>query len=436
MRPTVAYHGTEMTASWWSPAVFLTAYVLFVLLPRRRALVAMLAAAVLVLVGATPWRTALVEHVSWNVVGLFFGTLILAELFMQSRMPAVIAEAVIRRTRTGTGAMLAMCAIASALSVLLENVAVVLLVAPVAVSLCRRLGVSPVRLLVLIALCSNLQGTATLIGDPPSMILAGHMHLSFNQFFFYRGRPSVFWIVQAGAVASMAVATWLLRRHREPVEPIDIEPPRAWTPTALLVVFVGGLTSTHWFDPDFRWLAGVWTMSLAAAGLAWYRIVARWGRVRDLVRSLDWDTTFFLIGVFVLVGSLASSGWLDRLAEALAGWSGQSVAGAFLLVLGISVAVSGFVDNVPYLAAMLPVVGAMAGRVGAREPALLYFALLIGACLGGNLTPIGASANVVAVGLLRREGHVVRFGEFLRIGAPFTAAAVGAGAAALWWIWR
>ncbi len=425
-----------MTASWWSPAVFLTAYVLLVLLPRRRALVALLAAGVLVLVGATPWRTALVAHVSWNVVCLFFGTLILSELFMQSRMPAVIAEAVIRRMHTGTGAMLAICGISSALSIMLENVAVVLLVAPVAVSLCRRLGVSPVRLLVLIALCSNLQGTATLIGDPPSMILAGHMHLSFNQFFVYRGRPSVFWIVQAGAIGAMGVAAWLLRHHREPVVPIDVEPPRAWTPTALLAVFVLGLTTTHVFDPDFRWLAGAWAMALAAAGLAWYRAVARWGRVRELVQSLDWDTTLFLIGVFVLVGSLASSGWLDRLAETLAGWSGRSVTGAFLLMLGISVAVSGFVDNVPYLAAMLPVVDTMAGQVGAREPALLYFALLVGSCLGGNLTPIGASANVVAMGLLRREGHLVRFGEFLRIGAPFTAAAVGAGAAVLWWIWR
>ncbi|MCX7819944.1 MAG: SLC13 family permease [Kiritimatiellae bacterium] len=425
-----------MDLSWWPPAVFAAAYVLFVLLPRRRALCAVGAAAVLMLVGAVPWRIALTEHVSWNVVLLFFGTLILAELFMQSRMPAVIAEAVLRRTRTGTGAMLAICGLASAMSVVLENVAVVLLVAPVALTLCRRLGVSPVRLLVLIALCSNLQGTATLIGDPPSMILAGHMHLSFNQFFFYRGRPSVFWIVQSGAVASMVVSGWLLRRHREPVEPITIEPPRAWTPTVLLAVFVVGLTTTHRFDPDFQWLAGAWASALAAVGLLWYRTAARWGRLRDLIRSLDWDTTFFLMGVFVLVGSLSSSGWLDRLARMLAGWSGRSVGGAFALVLALSVAVSGFVDNVPYLAAMIPVVSTLSTQIGAREPALLLFALLIGSCLGGNLTPIGASANVVAVGLLRREGHLVRFGEFLRIGAPFTLAAVGAGAAVLWWLWR
>ncbi len=425
-----------MAPSWLALALFAGAYALFVLFPRRRSVVAVAAAALAVATGAAPWRAALVEYISWNVLLLFFGTLVLAELFMQSRMPAVLAEWMLVRARTGTGAMLAICALASAMSIVLENVAVVLLVAPVALSLCRKLGVSPVRLLILIAICSNLQGTATLIGDPPSMILAGSMKLSFNDFFIHRGRPSIFFVVQAGAVASFAIAAFLLRRHRAPMDVVAVERPRSLVPTVLLAMLVLGLTTTHRFDPDFRWMAGALAMGLGLVGVLWYRRVPHWGRVGDLVRTLDWDTTFFLAGVFVLVGCLGRSGWLERLAEAMAGWAGGSLGRAFLLILGLSVAVSGFVDNVPFLAAMIPVTRSIAGHVGAAEPALLLFGLLVGSCLGGNITPIGASANVVAIGLLRREGYPVGFGEFVRVGLPFTLAAVAAGGAVLWWIWR
>lgn len=423
-------------ALWLAPAVFLAAYALFVALPRRRAMTAIAGAALLVLSGVVPWRTALFELISWNVVGLFFGTLILAELFMQSRMPAVIAEWMLRRTRTAAGAMLMLCVLSSTLSMFLENVAVVLLVAPVAVSLCRRVGVAPVRLMILIAVCSNLQGTATLIGDPPSMILAGAMKLSFNDFFVYRGRPSIFFVVQIGALASFLSIAVLLRRHRTPIETIEVERPRSLVPTLLLGLLVVGLMTTHRFDPGFRWMAGALAMGLGAVGLAWYLRVPHWGSLGRLIRTLDWDTTLFLAGVFVLVGGLSGSGWLERLAGWLAGWTGGSVATAFVLLLALSIAVSGFVDNVPFLVAMLPVAGDMARRLELQQPALLFFALLVGACLGGNITPIGASANIVAIGLLRREGHRVSFGEFVRIGLPFTLAAVAAAGGALWWIWR
>jgi Na+/H+ antiporter NhaD/arsenite permease-like protein len=139
---------------------------------------------------------------------------------MQSRMPAVIAEWLVDRTRTARSAMLALCVLSGVLSMFVENVAVVLLVAPVALTLAEKLKVSPVRLLVLIALCSNLQGTATLVGDPPSMILAGYLKLTFNDFFVYMGKPGIFFAVQAGALAAGAVTVFLLRfssrsgRHR------------------------------------------------------------------------------------------------------------------------------------------------------------------------------------------------------------------------------
>ncbi len=414
--------------------IFILAYVLFVLLPRKRALTACIGAVALVLSGVISWRHALYEHINWNVVALFFGTLILAELFMQSRMPAVMAEALIRRTRTLWGAMMGLCVLSSFLSMFLENVAVVLLVAPVVLSLCERAGVSPARLLILIAVSSNLQGTATLIGDPPSMILAGHMRMTFNDFFIYHGRPGLFFAVQAGALASFVVAGRLLWAHRRPVEGIAVERPRSLIPTWLLIALVVGLSLSSIFDRDFKWLAGAWTLALAAIGLMWYRLGPHWAAVRDVIRLLDWDTTFFLMGVFVLVGGLTESGWLERLAGVMSVGVGNSRVSAFLLLMAVAVLVSGFVDNVPFLLAMIPVAKQLARNIGG-PPEFLLFGLLIGACVGGNITPIGASANIVTIGLLRKRGEPVGFWPFLRVGIPFTLAAVTAAAAFLWIFW-
>lgn len=414
--------------------LFIACYVLFIILPKFRSLVACGGAVILVLSGAISWHAALLEHISWNVVALFFGTLILAELFLLSRMPAVLAETLVDRCKTARGAMLVICALSGFISMFVENVAVVLLVAPVALSLADKLKTSPVRLMILIALASNLQGTATLIGDPPSMILAGYLKLTFNDFFVYLGKPGIFFAVQVGALAALAVSAFLLRRHGESIQLIPQEKVRSPVPTVLLALLVAGLATTSVFDPDFKWLAGTLTMVLAIAGLLWYRLAARWGSTRRLIRTLDWDTTFFLIGIFVVVGALSSSGWLDVVARELARIAGGNVLLSFLLIVTVAVVVSGFVDNVPFLLAMIPVAQKMADSMAVPVP-LLMFGLLIGACLGGNITPIGASANVVAVGLLKKRGHLVSFREFMAIGIPYTVAAVTAACLFVWFVW-
>jgi len=414
--------------------VFVACYGLFVYFPRHRSWIACGGSLVLLFTGALSWHEALTECVQWNVIALFFGTLILAELFMQSRMPAVIAEWFVDRTSTLRGAMLAICALSGLISIFVENVAVVLLVAPVAMSLAEKLKISPRRLIILIAMSSNLQGTATLIGDPPSMILAGHMKLTFNDFFVYQGRPGIFFAVQIGALASICVAALMLREHRQPIELIPVERTRSLVPTSLMIGLVFGLSTTSVFDPEFKWLAGTLTLCLAATGLLWYRFQAHWGSLRRLLTTLDWDTTFFLIGVFIIVGALSKAGLLEIVAAHLASAAGGHILYAFILIVAIALLVSGFVDNVPFLLAMIPVAEKMALSLDTPVP-LLMFALLVGACLGGNITPIGASANVVAVGLLRKRGEPVAFREFMAVGFPFTAAAVVSACVWIWLIW-
>jgi Na+/H+ antiporter NhaD/arsenite permease-like protein len=423
-----------MTKEWISLAVFILCYVLFVFLPGKRSWVACVGGALLVATGVLTWQEAFFSKISWNVMGLFFGTLILAEIFMMSRVPAVMAEWLVDKAKSTRGAMLILCALSGVISMFVENVAVVLLLAPVALSLADKLKVSPVPLLIGIAVSSNLQGTATMIGDPPSMILAGYMHMGFWDFFAYEGRPGIFFAVQIGAIASLLVLAWLFRSHRTKSVLLAQETARSWVPASLLGLLVVGLSFATLFDPEFKWFAGTYTLILGAVALIWFRGIARWGSLRKLAKTLDWDTTFFLIGIFVLVGGLSDSGWMDKLATGMVGWVGSNAALAFTVIVVFSVIVSGFVDNVPFLLVMIPVAQKVADQIGAPVP-LLMFGLLIGACLGGNLTPIGASANVVTLGILKKRGYQVGFNEFMRIGIPFTVAAVVSACAFVWWVW-
>lgn len=423
-----------MSPAWISLIVFIAAYVLFVFLPERRSWVACSGAAVLVLTGVVGWHDALLVKINWNVMGLFFGTLILAELFLISRVPAVLAERLVDAAKSTRGAMLALCAMAGAISMFVENVAVVLLVAPVALSLAQKLKMSPVSLLIGIAVCSNLQGTATMIGDPPSMILASYMRMGFWDFFFYQGRAGIFFAIQIGGLAALGVLALLFRRfHAKPVH-IPTEKARAWTPAILLCFLILGLSFATTIDPEFAWFAGVFTLGLSAVGAIWYRFVAKWGQMRTMVKTLDWDTTFFLLGVFILVGALSDSGWMDRLAGLISNSSGGHIPLTFAIIVTFAVIVSGFVDNVPFLLVMIPVVQNVCSQMQAPLP-LLMFGLLIGACLGGNLTPIGASANVVTLGILKKHGHTVSFRDFMRVGIPCTVASVLSACAFVWLIW-
>lgn len=420
-----------------SLAIFVAAYVLFIVFHDRRSIVAMAAAALLVILGVIgPWQ-AFAELVNWNVMGVFFGVLVLAELLMQSNMPAVVAERLVNWAPRAWIAMLLICALSSFISMFAENVATVLLIAPIALHTAKKIGISPVPLLIGVAVCSNLQGTATLIGDPPSMIFAGYQKMSFADFFVYKGRLSIFFFVQVGAIASLGVLYFFFRRHDENILIERTEPIHSWTPTWLMASLVAALVVASFLDKDFRYLSGVLCMTWAAAGLLWHH--GRQGHVFKLIRTFDWDTTFFLMGIFVLVGALIQTGWIGTITAGIASVSGGSPLGAFIIVVAMSVAVSAVVDNVPYLAAMIPVATGLAEGFKeqgvAVRPELLLFGLLIAACIGGNVTPIGASANVVTVGYLRKHGYPVTFREFIRIGLPFTLVATAAATAALWLVW-
>ncbi|MFA4906259.1 MAG: SLC13 family permease [Candidatus Margulisiibacteriota bacterium] len=413
--------------------IFLSAYTLFVFLPNRRMHVAALSAIVLILLGAISPLEAF-WAVNWNVMGIFIGTLLIADAFMQSRVPAYIAEIIVNQAKNTAWAIILICLMTGFISAFVENVATVLIVAPIALSLAKKLKFNPVNMMIAIAVTSNLQGAATLIGDPPSMLLGGFAKMNFMDFFFYQGKPGIFFAVELGALFSLVVLYLIFRRQKEKINLVRVEKVKSWFPTILLVALIILLAYSSFIDKGFSYGAGLLCMGFGLIAVLWQSAVNRASILKGL-RSLDWETTFFLIGVFILVGSVTMAGWIDWLSGFMAGLIGNNLFAGYTLLVIFSVVVSAFVDNVPFLAAMLPVAMAMADKLQIH-PALFLFGLLIGASLGGNITPIGASANIVACGILKKEGYTVSFREFMMIGVPFTLAAVVAGYLFIWFVWR
>jgi len=422
-----------MDRSIISLILFVLAYVLFVVFPGRRSLVAISAAGLLLITRALSFPEAFCS-VNWNVMGIFVGTLAVADVFMKSRVPAVIAEIIVDKARNTAWAILLMCALTGFISAFVENVATVIIIAPIALTLARKINLNPIKMMIAIAISSNLQGAATLIGDPPSMLLAGFTKMNFGDFFLYRGKPSIFFAVELGAFVSFFVLMFLFRKERHRVKVMPVEKVHSWIPSVLLVLLIILLAASSFFDTGFTSAAGIICMVIGVISVAWEKISNR-GRVSELIKSLDWDTALFLVGIFILVGSLTLTGWTNNIAQSLSNVIGGNIFFGYTLLVFISVIISAFVDNVPFLAVMLPVAGQMAYKLNV-SPSLFLFGLLIGASLGGNITPIGASANIVACGLLKKEGYKVKFKDFMKIGIPFTFAAVTASYLFVWFVWK
>jgi Na+/H+ antiporter NhaD/arsenite permease-like protein len=421
-----------MIHSYLSLGVFVTCYVLFIFLPTRRSLVAVGGALALAITGVVPLHE-LPGAINWNVMGIFVGMLVVADVFIESRCPAYLAEIIANRAPNTALALVFICALTSFISAFVENVATLLIIAPIALAMAKRIKLNPVPMMIGIAICSNLQGAATLIGDPPSMLLGGFAKMTFLDFFFYHGKPSIFFAVQLGAVFSLVVLYFVFRRDSTRMSLVAEETVKSWTPTVALVLLIVVLGASSFFDKGFSFLAGLICMVFAVVLLIWARIVHETEIIPSL-RRLDWDTTFFLMGIFIIVDSLSLTGWTERIAESLSGMIGGNIFLGYTIMVLLSVVISGFVDNVPYLAAMLPVAMSMAEKLH-MDPTLFLFGLLIGASLGGNITPIGASANVVGCGLLRKEGYVISFGQWAKISIPFTIAAVVPAYLLVWFLW-
>lgn len=375
------------------------------------------------------------ELINWNILMIYVGSMIIAALFIYSKVPARIADGLVSISPNTGIAVILILAMTGIISIFVENVATVLVMAPIALALSKKLKLNPVPFMVGLAVMSNLEGTATLVGDPPSMIFASYAGYNFNDFFVHQGKLSIFFVIQAGMIAGCIFFYCIFGRVKEKAS-IDKEPVISYFPFWLLLIMIFGLAGISFLSTELGYGSGCFVLGLGIIGLLWYAFNQHKNKndIWELVKGLDWETIAFLIGIFIVVGAISEVGLLDDFAAWLTVVTNGSKIAGFILILAFSVLISGFVDNVPYIIVMLPVAGALAINMNVSKE-LYMFALLIGSCLGGNLTPFGASANVVAMGILKKEDHPINFAGFLKIGAPFTIITTSVAAIVLWLIW-
>ena len=415
--------------------LFVLTYVLLLALPNVRAYVAVASAALFVLLGILPAGEVL-RAVDWNVLLMIAGTMGTVALFIESKMPSRLAELLLAHVPSVRWAIVALAVFAGLVSAFVDNVATVLMLAPVALAIAEKQRISPVPAVIAIAVSSNLQGAATLVGDTTSILLGGYAGMNFLDFFVFHGKMGMFFVVQLGALAATAVLCVYLRRLTQPVmregrtEVTDI------FPTWLMVGTVALLIAASFLPEKPAVTNGLICMGLFLLGAGRRCVLEKGIRpLAEAAKQLDYQTLLLLAGLFVVIAGVRAAGVIDAAARLLAGFGGGNVFAVYSLIVWGSVLLSAFIDNIPYVAAMLPVTANLAQLLGV-EPYLLYFGLLTGATLGGNLTPIGASANITGIGILKKAGYTVRTGDFMKIGVPFTLCAVVTGYVLIWFLWR
>ena len=403
--------------------LFAATYVLMLALPKYRTYVALASALCFIISGMLP-LDKIVESIDFNVLLMIGGTMGIVSMFIESKMPARLADAIIAHVPNVCWATIALSLFAGIISAFVDNVATVLMVAPVALAIAKRIGVKPVNMIIAIAVSSNLQGAATLVGDTTSILLGGYAGMNFLDFFVYEGRPSIFFAVELGAIISAFILYLLFRKEDAKLPAAEKTVVTDYVPSFLLLLMIVLLICAS-FIPDAPDISnGVICVSLMVIGGIYESV--RKGSIRGLtdpLKEIDFTTIGLLFGLFLVIGGITEQGVIDALAGIFTKLAGDNLFAIYSLVLWASVLFSAFIDNIPYVATMLPVVQSIALSMGV-EPTVLYFGLLSGATLGGNMTPIGASANIAGIGILRKAGFEVKNSDFFRIGIPFTLAAV------------
>ena len=414
--------------------LFAAMYVLLLIFAEKRWIIALAAALVFLVLGILPWREVF-GAINWNVLMMLAGTMATVELFIQSNMPARMAEKLMQKVPNVQWAVVALSVFSGLISAFVDNVATVLMVAPVGLAVAKKLKTNPVPVIIAIAVSSNLQGAATLVGDTTSILLAGHVGMSFNDFFWFKGRLGIAWAVEIGALLTVPVLLWLFRRDKEKIHEEVTAQVRDYVPTWLMLGTVLLLIIASQFENRPELTNGLICCGVAVIGIL-YELLRQKDRklVTDVLKAVDYKTLALLTGLFLVIRGITEAGVIDAIARLFADLGGGSVLLTYVMIVAFSVAVSAFIDNIPYVATMLPVVTSLSAMLGI-QPYLFAFGLLIGATLGGNITPVGASANIAGIGILQKEGYKVSTGDFIRIGIPFTFIAAASGALVIWLIW-
>ncbi len=404
------------------------------------------------------WHEAFSSAINYNVVMMLLGIMITVGLFSESGMPNKLADKIISKIPNAMWILVLLSVLSGIISAFVDNVATVLMLAPIGLAVAKKVNISPIPVLISISVSSNLQGAATLVGDTTSVMLAGELGMSFMDFFFMDGKLSIFWAVELGMLLTIPVLIFIFRKNNQRIS-ITPEKIQVTTifPTVMLVLNIACLVVCSFVSIPNAFIAdhinGLVCMFFGIVCLIYHVATAKrqaienvnedgstitdfiGGKkeaVKTVLGTIDFPTVLFLVFLFIIIRAVNNVGIIADISSFFASIGAKNIFLLYTLIVFGSVLISAFIDNIPYVATMLPVIAGL-GLTGNAQ-ILLCFGLLCGATLGGNITPVGASANVVAIGMLNKEGYKVKSSDFFKIGIPFTLVAVLGGYALIWFV--
>ncbi|WP_026256165.1 SLC13 family permease [Mycobacterium sp. 155] len=416
-------------------AVFVLAYALIASDRINKTTVALGGAAIVLAFGVVESQDAFFSRetgIDWDVIFLLFGMMVIVSVLRQTGIFEYVAIWAAKRAKGSPLRIMILLVLVTAMaSALLDNVTTVLLIAPVTLLICDRLAIKAVPFLMAEVFASNIGGAATLVGDPPNIIIGSRGNLTFNDFLLHM-TPIVIIVV----AAFIALLPRLFRGSFEVdadrvADVMALQEREAIRDSRLLIkcgVVLGLVFATFILHSAIHVAPSV--VALIGAGVL---IVISGLERSDYLSGVEWETLLFFAGLFVMIGALVKTGTVDALARAATQATGGNALLTVMLILGVSAPVSGVIDNIPYVATMAPIVYELvASMPDLTHPDALWWALALGADFGGNLTAIGASANVVMLGIARRAGTPISFWEFTRKGAVVTVISVALSGLYLW----
>lgn len=415
-----------LPAMWVAAALLLLTYAAVVSEKINRAVVAMLGATLTIVLGILSQEQA-VEGVDFNTIGLLTGMMIIVAVSRRSGMFEYLAIRSAKLVKANPAAIMAMLQIVTAvMSAFLDNVTAVLLVVPVTLLICERLAVKPYPMLVALVFAANIGGTATLVGDPPNILIGSRVGISFSEFIINLGPVVV--VIQLVAcllfhllwgrrlsTTMRARAQVMAFRERSAI----VDPGLLIQSLAVLALVVAGFVLAPELALEPATVALFGAALLLLMSCLRRTADAQTKSVSQSLEAVEWITIFFFIGLFIIVAGVESTGLLDLLAEALLAFTEGDLRITALAILWASAILSMLVDNIPFVATMIPIIEEMAPTFGGEDQLMpLWWALSLGACLGGNGTIIGASANLAVAGLAERAGIRFLFLQYAKVAVP------------------
>ncbi|TBL76042.1 ArsB/NhaD family transporter [Paenibacillus thalictri] len=401
----------------WAIVIFAVIYGFIISEKIHRTILAMFGAVLVVVFGIVDQETAL-HHIDFNTLGLLVGMMIIVSVTAETGLFKYIA---LKAAKLAKGKpkriLLALTLITALGSAFLDNVTTVLLMVPVTLSITRALQIKPFPFLFTQIIASNVGGTATLIGDPPNIMIGSAVkELTFMAFINNLSPIAVIIILSYLPIFLIMFGRQIETTPELRARMMEMDERAEITDVKLLrtCLAVLGLTIVGFFLHQSLHLESA---AVALAGAFLLLLLTGEKRMEEAFRHVEWTTLFFFVGLFVLVSGLVETGVIAKLAQQAIAFTGGDLLATSMLILWLSAIASAFLDNIPFVATMIPLIQEM-GSMGVTNLEPLWWSLALGACLGGNGTLVGASANLIVAGLAGKEGHPIRFAKFLKIGFP------------------